>query len=128
MSVPKLIDLAEAFQPIPPVKLRDGRMVTVKPFTGLDIELRHRVVADPNDEAAWYALAKRAVPELSDDEVMALTPAEVVLLGTIAAEKYDVVNAMIAEQGKARAQITTGDESAPSSSTPATPSATSAPS
>jgi hypothetical protein len=128
MSTSKTIDLSEAFQPIPPVRLRDGRLVTVKPFSGLEIELRQRVVVNPNDAEAWYELAKRCLPELSAEEVMALSESEVVIIGTIAAEKYDIVNAMIAEQVKARAQIAMGDGSAPSPSTPATPSATSAPS
>jgi hypothetical protein len=127
MSTPKEINLAEAFQPIPPVRLRDGRLVTVKPFSGLDIELRKRVVANPDDAEAWYTLAKRCLPGLAEDEVMQLTEAEVVLIGTIAAEKYEIVNALIDQQGKARALVETeGDDSAPSSSIPETASGTSA--
>ena len=97
---PMGVRLADADAPLPPVKLDPspehpkGRWVAVRPIDGKGYQL-YREFQQTKDVALLWPIARRVLPEATQEEIDALTPAQCVAVISIAVGKADAVQAVL---------------------------------
>lgn len=123
----KLIDLTELFAEHE-VKLRSGKTVKVVPVDAAGYELCLQL-RETGDDRLYWKIAGRCLPDLGDDEVAQLSEFEAVAVVQIARGYADRLVAAMQDSAEGNGErVTEAPGSAPSSSSPATLSDTSAPS
>ncbi len=88
----KTVDLDALIDPDLSVTL-DGEKVAVQPIDGVGLQLLQGMTAD-NSAERLYKIAGRSLPALSEERVMALTPAQVGAIVRLATEDVEAVEAL----------------------------------
>lgn len=108
------ITLADVVRLPEPVTLLDGRTITIKPATlrmrGFLRAMQEAAEGSPEQDAAIVGAVRLAAPELSEDEIADLTPAE---LMTILASTQGTLAAVLGALGNAAGPAEATDAASP---------------
>lgn len=118
------IRIADLEKPAGKVELLSGRVVSVRHMDAIAVDLYKTILTDPSQGELVWPLARRILPDATEDEINALTPEAISAVAQIALDQLAAVQAWIADL-TARKEPTPAPTA--SSSSPATESGTSSP-